>query len=87
MEHKLCCFRGVWNVPYISAAYLINSTLLQREKPLYDKLQLDTDMSFCQHYRDKVYQYYLPEMSLYVLSDNLIYSKTVFILYFAVDHL
>lgn len=46
--------RGVWNVPYISTAYLINATLLQTDKPNYDAHELDPDMSFSRHYRDKV---------------------------------
>lgn len=51
--------RGVWNVPYISAAYLMNATLLQTNKPNYDAHELDPDMSFSRHYRDKVTFLYL----------------------------
>ncbi|KAG5900593.1 hypothetical protein JTB14_017451 [Gonioctena quinquepunctata] len=47
--------RGLWNVPYISTAYLVNSTLLKkfdRTKLNYDKANLDADMAFCQNLRD-----------------------------------
>ncbi|XP_066261630.1 procollagen-lysine,2-oxoglutarate 5-dioxygenase [Euwallacea similis] len=47
--------KGLWNVPYINSAYLINSTLLKQ----YDRLQLsfnrpnvDADMAFCRNLRD-----------------------------------
>ncbi|XP_054270597.1 procollagen-lysine,2-oxoglutarate 5-dioxygenase-like isoform X1 [Macrosteles quadrilineatus] len=44
--------RGVWNVPYISTAYLINSTVLRKAKPQYESSELDPDMSFCYRYRE-----------------------------------
>lgn len=48
-------FRGLWNVPFINSAYLVNATLLKK----YDRLQLtynrqnvDADMAFCRNLRD-----------------------------------
>lgn len=50
------CFRGLWNVPYISSCYLINGTLIQNSefKPNYIRENLDPDMAFCSYMRDKV---------------------------------
>ncbi|RZF36466.1 hypothetical protein LSTR_LSTR009562 [Laodelphax striatellus] len=45
--------RGVWNVPYISSAYLLNSTLLKKHKPNYELDDLDVDMSFSKNFRDQ----------------------------------
>ncbi|XP_018319536.1 procollagen-lysine,2-oxoglutarate 5-dioxygenase 3 isoform X2 [Agrilus planipennis] len=47
--------RGLWNVPYISNCYLINSTLLNRydkQKLSYVRDNLDADMAFCANLRD-----------------------------------
>lgn len=54
LQNFFMYYRGVWNVPYISTAYLINATLLKTDKPNYDAHELDPDMSFSRHYRDKV---------------------------------
>ncbi|ENN77266.1 hypothetical protein YQE_06094, partial [Dendroctonus ponderosae] len=47
--------KGLWNVPFINGAYLVNATLLKK----YDRLQLtynrqnvDADMAFCRNLRD-----------------------------------
>ncbi|XP_021914399.1 procollagen-lysine,2-oxoglutarate 5-dioxygenase 1 isoform X2 [Zootermopsis nevadensis] len=47
--------RGVWNVPYVSACYLINGTLIRQPetKPSYSYYQLDADMAFCSNMRSK----------------------------------
>lgn len=49
------CCRGLWNVPFINSAYLVNATLLNK----YDRLQLsfnrpnvDADMAFCRNLRE-----------------------------------
>lgn len=49
-------FSGVWNVPYVSACYLINGTLIRQPetKPSYIYNQLDADMAFCTSMREKV---------------------------------
>ncbi|XP_064461104.1 procollagen-lysine,2-oxoglutarate 5-dioxygenase 1-like isoform X2 [Ornithodoros turicata] len=46
---------GLWNVPFISTAYLINATLLKsKEKfPSYISGLLDPDMAFCKNLRSK----------------------------------
>uniref|UniRef100_A0A6P7FY86 procollagen-lysine 5-dioxygenase n=1 Tax=Diabrotica virgifera virgifera TaxID=50390 RepID=A0A6P7FY86_DIAVI len=47
--------RGLWNVPFISNAYIINATLLRKHdrKVLnYTKPNLDADMTFCSNLRD-----------------------------------
>lgn len=51
----LIFFRGLWNVPFISAAYLVNKTILQNEKtkPSYINNLLDADMAFCLNNRNR----------------------------------
>lgn len=46
--------RGVWNVPYITGAYLIKRKILdnKRTRPNYVHKLLDADMAFCQNMRD-----------------------------------
>ncbi|XP_050309615.1 procollagen-lysine,2-oxoglutarate 5-dioxygenase isoform X2 [Anthonomus grandis grandis] len=47
--------RGLWNVPYINSAYVINSTLLKtydRSQLSYNKPTVDADMAICQTLRD-----------------------------------
>ncbi|CAG7817239.1 unnamed protein product, partial [Allacma fusca] len=46
---------GLWNVPFISGAYLVNATLLRNEKtrPNYINNLLDADMAFCANNRDR----------------------------------
>lgn len=45
---------GVWNVPYISGAYLIKGSLIQDEDrhPSFIHRLLDADMSFCANLRE-----------------------------------
>ncbi|KAG8231868.1 hypothetical protein J437_LFUL011773 [Ladona fulva] len=47
--------RGVWNVPYITACYLVNATIIRKEetRPSYIRNLLDADMAFCNNMRDK----------------------------------
>lgn len=45
--------RGLWNVPYITSAYLINGSLITSTPPSYENGVLDSDMAFCQNYRDQ----------------------------------
>ncbi|XP_043475524.1 procollagen-lysine,2-oxoglutarate 5-dioxygenase isoform X1 [Leptopilina heterotoma] len=47
--------RGLWNVPFISSCYLINSTIISNKetRPLYTKGDLDPDMSFALNNRLK----------------------------------
>lgn len=45
--------RGLWNVPYITHCYLVNSTVLPLLSGVYDDGKLDSDMAFCKHLRDK----------------------------------
>lgn len=47
--------RGLWNVPYISSAYLIKGSLVQAEegvRPSFIHRLLDADMGFCANLRD-----------------------------------
>ncbi|CAG0886727.1 unnamed protein product [Darwinula stevensoni] len=48
--------RGVWNVPYISSAYIIHRSIIKDKdrKPSYIKNLLDPDMAFCENLREKV---------------------------------
>lgn len=49
--------RGVWNVPYISQAYVIRGDTLRTELPQRDVFSgsdTDPDMAFCKSFRDKV---------------------------------
>lgn len=47
--------RGLWNVPFISAVYLVNKTILSNEKtkPSYINNLLDADMAFCLNNRNR----------------------------------
>uniref|UniRef100_T1IVE2 Fe2OG dioxygenase domain-containing protein n=1 Tax=Strigamia maritima TaxID=126957 RepID=T1IVE2_STRMM len=47
--------RGVWNVPYMTATYLINATLLKSRDtyPTFINNLLDSDMAFCKNLREK----------------------------------
>lgn len=50
-------FRGVWNVPYISQAYVIRGETLRTELPqkeVFSGSDTDPDMAFCKSLRDKV---------------------------------
>ncbi|CAG9823589.1 unnamed protein product [Phaedon cochleariae] len=47
--------RGLWNVPFINNAYLVNATLLRkydRTQLGFDKPNVDADMTFCTRLRD-----------------------------------
>lgn len=47
--------RGLWNVPFIANAYLINATVLRkydRKQLNYNKPNLDSDMAFCSNLRE-----------------------------------
>lgn len=47
--------RGLWNVPFIASAYIINSTLLKsRDRTLinFTRPRLDADMAFCSNLRN-----------------------------------
>ncbi|XP_016286343.1 multifunctional procollagen lysine hydroxylase and glycosyltransferase LH3 isoform X2 [Monodelphis domestica] len=47
---------GVWNVPYISQAYLIKGETLRKELPqreVFSRSESDPDMAFCKTIRDK----------------------------------
>ncbi|XP_072776634.1 multifunctional procollagen lysine hydroxylase and glycosyltransferase LH3 [Taeniopygia guttata] len=48
--------RGVWNVPYVSHAYLVGGAALRGplgEGPVFDHAHLDPDMAFCARAREK----------------------------------
>ncbi|XP_057899064.1 multifunctional procollagen lysine hydroxylase and glycosyltransferase LH3-like, partial [Melospiza georgiana] len=48
--------RGVWNVPYVSRAYLVGGAALRGplgEGPVFDHAHLDPDMAFCARAREK----------------------------------
>ncbi|CAL8072484.1 unnamed protein product [Orchesella dallaii] len=47
--------RGLWNIPFISAVYLVNKTIFQNEKtkPSYINNLLDADMAFCLNNRNR----------------------------------
>jgi lysyl hydroxylase/galactosyltransferase/glucosyltransferase len=49
--------RGVWNVPYISQAYVIRGATLRTELPqkeVFSGSDTDPDMAFCRSLRDRV---------------------------------
>lgn len=48
-------FRGLWNVPFVTSCYLINSTILKNSdtRPTYDINGVDPDMAFSYSNRDK----------------------------------
>lgn len=49
--------RGLWNVPYISQAYVIRGETLRTELPqkeVFSSSDTDPDMAFCKSVRDKV---------------------------------
>ena len=47
-------FRGVWNSPFITAAYLIKKEILPKIKNSYGHHTLDPDMAFSQFLRNRV---------------------------------
>lgn len=55
--------RGVWNVPYMTAAMLISGEWLRGFNgsfPVYQSEDLDPDMTFCRWMRDNVCVYLFP---------------------------
>ncbi|XP_074898411.1 multifunctional procollagen lysine hydroxylase and glycosyltransferase LH3 isoform X2 [Buteo buteo] len=48
--------RGVWNVPYLSHAYLVGGVALRGplgEGPVFSRPDTDPDMAFCRHARER----------------------------------
>ncbi|CAF3679853.1 unnamed protein product [Rotaria sordida] len=50
---------GLFNVPHVANAYLINGSFLQRFTPKYIDSQIDPDIKFCQSLRDAGYFMYV----------------------------
>lgn len=53
----LCLCSGLWNVPYITQAYLIKGSVLRSklsQVSLYVDETMDPDMVFCRSIRDQV---------------------------------
>ena len=48
------CFRGVWNVPFISSIYLIQKDVLNKMKGAFGPGSLDPDMTMCGNLREQV---------------------------------
>lgn len=51
------CCSGLWNVPYITQAYLIKGSVLRSklsQVSLYVDREMDPDMVFCRSIRDQV---------------------------------
>ncbi|KAG0432622.1 hypothetical protein HPB47_020672 [Ixodes persulcatus] len=59
--------RGLWNVPFINAVYLINGTLLHSKDkfPSFISGLLDPDMAFCKNMREKGIFMYVTNMDTY----------------------
>ena len=59
MSVCVCVCRGLWNVPYITQAYLIKGSVLRSklsQVSLYVDQEMDPDMVFCRSIRDQVTQ-------------------------------
>ena len=54
MAKDFSCRRGLFNVPHVAHAYLINGTFLQRFTPTYIDSKIDADLKFSQSIRDAV---------------------------------
>jgi len=54
-NHADACFRGLWNVPFISNCYLINATIIANKatRPSYENDDLDTEMAFAHGNRQR----------------------------------
>lgn len=53
------CFRGLWNVPYVSSVYMVKAKALRAEldqADLFHSGKLDADMAFCHNVRNQVSQ-------------------------------
>ena len=46
--------RGLFYVPHVAYAYLINGSFLRHFTPKYINPKIDPDMTFCQSLRDAV---------------------------------
>lgn len=40
-------FSGLWNVPYITGAYLIHGSLMEELRDIYSAENVEPDMAFC----------------------------------------
>lgn len=54
-NHADVCFRGLWNVPFVSNCYLINATIIANKatRPSYEDGDLDTEMAFAHGNRQR----------------------------------
>ena len=58
-------FSGVWNVPYMTGAYLVHGYLMPVLTNAYNsQTDLDPDMAFCKTLRDKVN--YFPKVQVQI---------------------
>lgn len=57
--------KGLWNVPFISAVYLVSGTLLHSTFPSFISGLLDPDMAFCKDLREKGIFMYVTNMDTY----------------------
>lgn len=66
-----CVCSGLWNVPYITQAYLIKGSVLRSklsQVSLYVDEGMDPDMVFCRSIRDQVMEHLLPSQHLLMTS-------------------
>ncbi|KAH9376852.1 hypothetical protein HPB48_009760 [Haemaphysalis longicornis] len=58
---------GIWNVPFVNGAYLINGSLVRSPEkfPSFINGLLDPDMAFCKNMRDKGIFMYMTNMVRY----------------------
>lgn len=47
-------FSGLWNVPYITGAYLIHGSLMEELRDIYSAENVEPDMAFCGGLRKRV---------------------------------
>ena len=55
--------RGVWNIPFVTAAMLISGKLLTQlrdDLPSYESDELDPDMAFAEWMRERVSRFFFP---------------------------
>lgn len=59
--------KGIWNVPFVNGAYLINGSLVRSPEkfPSFINGLLDPDMAFCKNMRDKGIFMYMTNMVRY----------------------
>ena len=48
------CYRGLWNVPFISSIYLVHKQALSKLNGAYGPGSLDPDMAMCKNLREQV---------------------------------